>query len=188
MTIARDHIIETTCDLLELQGYHATGLNQIIKESGSPKGSLYYYFPGGKEELVAEAVQHVGRLVLQRIRDNLAAIEDPAEAIPTFIRFVGLNVERSGFRAGGPITTVAMETAATNDRLREVCDEIYRGWQAAFADTLMVAGWNEPRAHRLGAFIISALEGGIMLSRTNRSRQPLEAVADEVALLLERGA
>ena len=48
----RDQFIETTCNLLEAQGYHATGLNQIVKESGAPKGSLYYHFPEGKEELV----------------------------------------------------------------------------------------------------------------------------------------
>jgi TetR/AcrR family transcriptional regulator, lmrAB and yxaGH operons repressor len=51
----RDQIIQTTCTLLESQGYHATGLNQILKESGAPKGSLYYYFPQGKEELAEEA-------------------------------------------------------------------------------------------------------------------------------------
>ncbi|UUZ80779.1 TetR/AcrR family transcriptional regulator [Paenibacillus sp. P26] len=53
---ARERLIQATSNLIELQGYHATGLNQIIKEGGAPKGSLYYYFPNGKEELVAESV------------------------------------------------------------------------------------------------------------------------------------
>nr|WGD98073.1 TetR/AcrR family transcriptional regulator [Bacillus safensis] len=48
----KDKIIQTAALLLRKQGYHATGLNQIIRESGTPKGSLYYYFPNGKEELV----------------------------------------------------------------------------------------------------------------------------------------
>ena len=56
MTIAREQILKTTCDLMEKQGYHGTGLNEIVKESGSPKGSLYHYFPDGKEQIVAEAV------------------------------------------------------------------------------------------------------------------------------------
>ncbi len=96
-----DQIIATTCDLPELQGYHATGLNQIIKESGSPKGSLYYYFPGGKEELAVEAVSYGGKIVLERIRENLAQLDDAAAAIHTFIRNIANQVERSGFRAGG---------------------------------------------------------------------------------------
>src|SRR4051812_4374423 len=125
MTSARDQIIDKTCELLELQGYHATGLNQIIKESGSPKGSLYYYFPGGKEELAVESVRKVGAIVLQRIRQNLAESDEPAEVIYRFMMNIAVNVERSGFRAGGPITIIAMETASSSVALREECQRIY---------------------------------------------------------------
>lgn len=184
MTTARDHIIETACELLELQGYHATGLNQIIKESGSPKGSLYHYFPGGKEELAAEAVARVGRMVLDRIRANLAAIDDPAAAVPGFIRQIAYNVELSGYRAGGPITTLALETASTNERLREECQRIYDDWRTAFADKLMASGWPPDRAGRQAQLIIAAIEGGIILCRTDHSPAPLEAVADEIGALL----
>jgi TetR/AcrR family transcriptional repressor of lmrAB and yxaGH operons len=185
MTTARDEIIEKTCELLELQGYHATGLNQIIKESGSPKGSLYYYFPGGKEELAAEAVRQVGKVVLQRIRSNLAVFTDPMEAIRTFIMNVALNVELSGFRAGGPITTIAMETASSSVALREECHHIYSAWQLAFADKLIEGGFAPERARRLAVLIIAAMEGGIILCRTSRSREPLETVAEGIALLVQ---
>ncbi|NDJ63196.1 MAG: TetR/AcrR family transcriptional regulator, partial [Chloroflexi bacterium] len=128
MASTRDQIIEKTCELLELQGYHATGLNQIIRESGSPKGSLYYHFPGGKEELAVEAVSRVGEIVLRRIVDNLAQIDDAAAAISGFIANIAVHVERSGFRAGGPITTIALETATDSETLRATCDRIYGGW------------------------------------------------------------
>lgn len=184
MNTSRDQIIETTCTLLELQGYHATGLNQIIKESGSPKGSLYYYFPGGKEELTAEALKRVGDLVLSRIKANLAAVEDAREAVELFIHNVAVNVEASGYKAGGPITTVALETAATNDRLREECARIYAEWQTAFRERLVAGGVGEARAERLSVMIIAALEGGIILCRTRRSPQPLHDVADEIGALI----
>ncbi len=180
MVTTRDQIIETTCDLLELQGYHATGLNQIIKESGAPKGSLYYHFPGGKEELAAEAVNHVGRIVLQRIRENLALIDEPAQAIFEFINNIALNVELSGFRAGGPITTIAMETASTNPVLRQICQRIYSEWQDVFAQKLQSGGLSELRAKRMAALIIAAIEGGIILCRTSQSREPLEQVSAEI--------
>lgn len=185
MTAARDQIIQTTCDLLEFQGYHATGLNQIIKESGSPKGSLYYYFPGGKEELTAEALNHVGQIVLQRIQTNLALVESPAEAIPEFIVNVARNVELSGYRTGGPITTVALETAGTSERLRQACERIYAGWQVAFMDKLRNGGMDEDRARRLSSMILAAIEGGIILCRTQRSPKPLEDAAAEVGALLK---
>lgn len=184
MPSARDEIIGKTCELLELQGYYATGLNQIIKESGSPKGSLYYYFPGGKEELAAEAVRLAGKIVLERIRSNLANVADPTEAIRTFIMNVALNVELSGFRAGGPITTIAMETAASSVPLREECDNIYNAWRLAFANKLIEGGIGEERSRRLAALIIAAIEGGIILCRTSRSQEPLESVAEEIALLI----
>ncbi len=184
MVSTREQIIETTCDLLELQGYHATGLNQIIKESGTPKGSLYYHFPGGKEELAVEAVNQVGQLVLQRIRENLAQTDVCAESIRTFIRNIALNVERSGFRAGGPITTIAMETASTHPTLREECQRIYDGWQAAFADKLQAGGIEKQRSRRMAALIIAAIEGGVILCRTSQSRIPLEQIADEIHQLV----
>ncbi len=185
MVSTRDQIIATTCDLLELQGYHATGLNQIIKESGSPKGSLYYHFPGGKEELAVEAVSHVGKIVLGRIRENLAQIDDAAAAIPTFIRNIAIQVERSGFRAGGPITTIAMETASTNETLRQECERIYSEWQEVFVDKLLSGGIDAERARRMAALIIAAIEGGVILCRTRQSREPLEQVADEIQELIK---
>ena len=184
MTTARDQIIETTCELIEMQGYHATGLNQIIKESGSPKGSLYYYFPGGKEELTAEALYYTGQMILQRITSSLAAIEDPAEAIRTFILFVASHVEASGFRAGGPITTVALETATTSESLSQVCATIYRSWQKAFTAKLTQNGYSTKQAEGLATAIIAMLEGGIILSRTYKDIKPLEAVANQIGIMI----
>jgi len=180
----RDQIIEKTCDLLELQGYHATGVNQIIRESGSPKGSLYYHFPGGKEEIATEAVRHVGKIVLRNIREQLAKTDDPAESVSSFVQFVARNVALSEYRAGGPITTVAMETAATNEGLRAACHEIYTAWAAAFADRLEAGTIPAARAARLSLVIIAMLEGGIILARTGQDTAPLEAVAEEVRTLV----
>jgi TetR/AcrR family transcriptional repressor of lmrAB and yxaGH operons len=184
MASAREHIIQTTCDLLEAQGYHATGLNEIIRESGSPKGSLYHYFPGGKEELAAEAVRHVGQIVLRRIEHNLAAVEDPTEAIQRFITAIAFNVEQSGFRAGGPITTIALETASSSERLRDECHQIYSGWQGTFASKLKNGGVPSDRADRLAVLIIASIEGGIILCRTHRSRAALEQIGQEIGVLL----
>jgi TetR/AcrR family transcriptional repressor of lmrAB and yxaGH operons len=184
MATSRDHIIATTCDLLELQGYHATGLNQIIKESGAPKGSLYYYFPGGKEQLAVEAITHAGNIVLKRMRENLAFIDHPADSITTFIKNIAFHVEKSGFRAGGPITTIAMETASTNVALRVECQRIYEGWCAAIADKLSAGGIARDRADRLALIIIASIEGGVILCRTRQSPTPLENIADELGPLI----
>ena len=125
MSDARAHIIQTTSQLLEKQGYHGTGLNEIIRESGAPKGSLYYYFPDGKEQITAEAVLQSGRMVSERIRDGLVASNSPAKAIYEFILLIAENVEQSGFAAGSPLTAVAMETATQSERINLACREAY---------------------------------------------------------------
>lgn len=185
MPSARDQIIQTTCELLDLQGYHATGLNEIVKASGSPKGSLYYYFPGGKEELTEEALEHVGGIVRERIVTHLGAIAAPGAAIGAFIRMVAAGVIRAGYKAGGPITTVALETAATNDRLRRCCERIYESWHQAFEKKLADGGVARERAGELATLVLAALEGGILLCRTERSPRPLQQIAATLELLID---
>src|SRR5690349_11935612 len=180
MSSTRDQIIETTSILLEAQGYHATGLNQIIAESGSPKGSLYYYFPQGKEELVAEAVARSGRITERNIRTGLAEIADPAESIASFVRLIAGAGESSNFSAGGPLTTVALETVNSSERLNLACREAYSWLRGAFAEKLLAGGFAPERAAALATFIVSAIEGGIILSRPSHSGDALRQVADEL--------
>lgn len=187
MSDKRDDIIATTCELMERQGYHATGLNRIVQESGAPKGSLYHYFPAGKEELAAAAIRRSGLDIAGHIQGALAAHDDPAVAVSDFIRALAGHVAASGYRQGGPITGVALEAASTSERLRLACRDEYRAWQALFAAKLGPA-YGPARAARLAALIIAAIEGGIILSRSERSNQPLLDVADEIEALLRTTA
>lgn len=184
MSRTRRRIIDTASELLEAQGYYATGLNQIIEESGAPKGSLYYYFPTGKEGLTAEVIELTGQGVHERIQQTLASVDDPSEAVRTFVLNVAKHVRASKYRAGGPITTVALETAHASQRLNAVCKGVYNRWESAFRDKLVRSGFPKARAERLATLIIASLEGAIVLSRTKRSAGPLERVAEELALLI----
>jgi TetR/AcrR family transcriptional repressor of lmrAB and yxaGH operons len=180
----REQIIQTACRLIETQGYHATGVNEILQESGAPKGSLYYYFPEGKEGLAVQAVEHTSRVIEANIRSVLDEVEDAAVVIPTFMRALAQHVEESGFRAGGPITTIALESASTNDSLRRACCDAYRLWQDTFAAKLLANGHEPDRAKRLSALIIATIEGAIILCRSERSIQPLMHAAAEIEQLL----
>ena len=181
---ARDQILEATCDLLEAQGYHATGLNQIVAESGAPKGSLYHYFPDGKEELAAAAIERTGHGLAGRVEAALALDDDPAAAVSFLATAIADAVEQSGFRAGGPLTTVAMETATSSERLNLACRAAYDRLQAAFAAKLMAGGHEATRAAELAIFVTAAIEGGIILSRTYHSGDPLRRAGRELAALL----
>ena len=178
MTTTRDQIIDTTSDLMESQGYHATGLNQIVAESGAPKGSLYHYFPGGKEEMAAEAIDRTGRQLEERIRANLPPGVAPAEALRDFAHTIAFHIEASGYRAGGPLTAVAMETATNSERLNRACRDAFERVITAFAERLVSEGTPAERARGLSVFVTAAFEGGIILSRTYHSGDPLRQVGD----------
>ncbi|MFO7678851.1 MAG: TetR/AcrR family transcriptional regulator [Chloroflexota bacterium] len=184
MTTKRDQIIETTCQLVEMQGYHATGLNQILAESDAPKGSLYYYFPDGKDGLVAEAIAYTSEQISRRLEEGMAAYNNPAEAIPAFVRTLAFHVEQSGYKAGGPITAVALEAASTNQRLNAACQKAYRAWQGVVEQKLLAGGFEPQRARRLAVMTIALIEGAIILSRTEQDTAPLLAAAAELELLL----
>ncbi|MDQ2884620.1 MAG: TetR/AcrR family transcriptional regulator [Chloroflexota bacterium] len=185
MSTTREQIIDTTSTLLESQGYHATGLNQILTESGAPKGSLYYYFPQGKEELTAAAIEQTGKITAERIRAGLAKFEDATEAIQSFVHTIAYHVEASGFSAGGPLMIVAMETVNSSERLNNACREAYKLLLDAFQEKLVMNGLPEARATQLATFIVSAVEGATILSRVQHSGNPLRLVAEEIGLFLK---
>lgn len=184
MSNAREQILQTTCDLLEKQGYYGTGLNEIVKESGAPKGSLYYYFPEGKEQITAEAVLQSGQATSARIRDGLTLSNSASKAIHDFILLIAENVESSGYAAGSPLTAVAMETATKSERINLACREAYEMLESAFREKLLDSGFSKIKAEELAKFVVASVEGGIILSRVSHTADPLRLVAKQLKVLL----
>lgn len=185
MNPKREQIIQTTCQLIEIQGYHATGINQILAESEAPKGSLYYYFPEGKDELVEEAIDYTGQIIAGRLQEGMDAHENAATAVPVFLRQLAHYVHKSGYQAGGPITAVAMEAASTNERLNTACQRAYQQWQRVIEKKLLADEYPTARAQQLASVTIALIEGAIILSRTERTVTPLLNAAAELEILLE---
>jgi TetR/AcrR family transcriptional regulator, lmrAB and yxaGH operons repressor len=184
MSTARQQIIETTSGLLERQGYHATGLNQIVAESDTPRGSLYYYFPEGKEELAAEAILFKARQMSEYMRRHLAAYGDPVEAIYQAIMGMADHVEGNGCKGGAPIAAVALETAGSSERLRQASGLAYRLLATPLQEKLIAGGYRAERAESLALTINATIEGAVILSRTEQSSHPLRVVAEEIRALL----
>jgi TetR/AcrR family transcriptional regulator, lmrAB and yxaGH operons repressor len=174
----RERILQTTAELLERQGYHATGLNQIVKESASPKGSLYHYFPDGKEEIAASAIDVMSTQLAERLRTEMASIEDPAEAVRTTTLRIADHIQQSACQRGAQTAAVVLETAHTSDRLREACVLSYEARREVFEDKLLQGGFEAERANQLSVLIISAIEGAIILTRTYQSIEPLQHTAE----------
>lgn len=175
----RDQIIRVATRLFHLQGYHATGLNQILKESGTPKGSLYYYFPGGKEQLVIEVIKFSSQLVEEEITQYLMAVENPILAIQQqmdviIARFE--NIENPDFLKLPPFALIALETAFANETIREVCVETYSKWEHLYFSKFVKSGMEETVAMDLAITVNAAIEGALTLSITKKSNEPLRII------------
>lgn len=178
----RARLLEASAQLFRRQGYAGTGLKQITAAGEAPWGSLYHFFPGGKEELGAAAIAHSGQRYL-KLFDLVYARsgQDPAQSIHDFFHLSAGALEQSGFADGCPIATVALEVASTSEPLRHACDAVFTSWQQATATFLTQAGAAADRAAQLATYILAAFEGAIVLSRTARDTRPLRVSADIVA-------
>ena len=181
----RQKILTTTSHLLERQGYHATGLNQIVKESGTPRGSLYYYFPDGKEELATEAVALRMKSMADSLRQFLSKIGDPIEAIYGMIMEMSRQSAQNQCSAGAPIAAVALEASNTSERIRHACADGYQGLEDVFAAKLVMGGFSADKAKSLATTINASIEGAMIVSRTKQDASILANVANDMKTLMQ---
>ncbi|TVT57842.1 TetR/AcrR family transcriptional regulator [Amycolatopsis rhizosphaerae] len=175
-TDTRQRMLETAADLFHQQGYHATGLNQLVSAGGAPKGSLYFHFPGGKEQLAAEAVTVAAERLNERLKTLLAEAPDPGTAIERVVTALAEGLAASGFQRGCPIALVAMDAGATSEPIRGASCGGYASWQQTIAEYLEDRGTEAAQAEALSVIALSAIEGALLLARLNRDLAPLHTV------------
>ena len=180
----RKQLVASTVELLRRQGAYGTGLHDVLDHSGAPRGSLYFHFPGGKEELVREALQEAADVVDRALEKSLDRHRNVAEAMADFLTRYGHRLEESNFTGGCPVAAVALDVAAEGDRLRTACDWALSGWVSILAERLREEGRDPDEAEALALTALSALEGALILSRARRSADPLHAVAGQLHRLL----
>jgi AcrR family transcriptional regulator len=183
---SRQRMIETTIRLLRTQGLRATGINQIVQGSKAPRGSIYFHFPGGKEQLAIEAVRIAGANGTRKIRDALDGHKDTATALRRYIEVYAEEIRESDFQRGCPIANIATDAAATSPPIRTVCAEIFAEWQGHIAKRLERDGFRKRKAEALAELILSSIEGAIIFCRARRSTEPLARVAEHLTATLAK--
>jgi TetR/AcrR family transcriptional repressor of lmrAB and yxaGH operons len=183
-TPARDRFIETTAELLQRQGYAGTGLTEITERSDAPKGSLYFYFPDGKEQLAAHALQLAGERFAASLAVEAQRTPDAAAAVRAFVSALSTQLQASGFQLGCPIATTALEQAATSDRLREAVHAAFNRWSGVMRAALQADGREPAIADEQAMFVLSAIEGALILARAARSTRPLRVASQQLVTYL----
>jgi AcrR family transcriptional regulator len=170
----RERILESSGELFRRQGYMGTGVKQIVAEAGAPFGSIYHFFPGGKEELGAETVRRSGRLYGLLLGEYAGVEVELVAGIRAFFEGAAETLRETDYADACPIATVALEASSTNEALRKACAEVFEGWIAGGTERFVAEGIPRQRSRELVIQMIAALEGAFVLSRALRSTEPLE--------------
>lgn len=184
----RQPIVNAAVRLFRRQGYAGTSLNDIVDDSGAPKGSLYHYFPGGKAAIAAAAVREAGERVVKTLTQLAARTPSASELVRGHAELLARWMAQSGYRDGCPMTTVLLELAPRERAVAEAGRQAFRGRLDFLQERLEAEGWPSARAANLALLCTSALQGALVQTRVERSAAPLQAVADELALLLATGS
>ncbi len=186
-TDTRQRMLDSAAELFHQQGYHATGLNQLVAAVGAPKGSLYFHFPGGKEQLAAEAIRQSAERLCDMLRAIVASSPDVITGVENVVEALATSLEESDFQRGCPLATVALDASGDSEAIRQACADGYTSWHTLISEAL-----NRPnaldtgKADQLATVVLAAVEGGLLLAKTLHDTAPLRAIAPHLRTTLER--
>ncbi|MCG3042122.1 TetR family transcriptional regulator C-terminal domain-containing protein [Streptomyces fenghuangensis] len=182
-------MVFSAAQLIRRDGVAATGLRDVVAHAQAPRGSLRHYFPGGKEQLVNEAVEWAGRYAAKRVDRFLAEMPEPSPSrlFEAMVRQWTDEYRSAGFATGCPVVAATVDRAGSAESTRQAAAAAFDAWNRPVARALTEMGVPAGRAASLATLMISALEGAIVIARAERDVRALETVARELGPLLDAG-
>jgi len=172
---ARARMVESAATLIRERGIHGTGLREVAAHSGGPRGSLGRFFPGGKTQLLIEAIDVALVDLFGDLEQTLADAETFPDAISVIVAPWRRLLVEHDFALGCPLAATICD-AADNDRLRTHVSEKFAGWRAPVADAYTRFGATQAEAEAHATVLMAALEGAVILARAQRNIEPLDTV------------
>jgi AcrR family transcriptional regulator len=176
---SRQQLVAGAADMIRRRGLNATSIREVAKHAGTPLGSTYHYFPGGKQQLATEAVRFAGDTVTRMLDKRLRA--GPVDGLRAFLALWRDILTTTHFQAGCPVLAVSIEEATDGDALAAAA-EAFTGWETRLADALREHGAAD--AGQLATLVVAAAEGAVAMCRAQRSTQPLDRVSAQLESLL----
>jgi TetR/AcrR family transcriptional repressor of lmrAB and yxaGH operons len=171
-------MISAAAELFRQRGYHATTFSDVVHESGAPRGSTYFHFPGGKQELAREAIAGAGDEMEELVDEAARHAGDPGSLVRALAEIFASRFERSGYQGGCPIATMVLELAPRDEEFSAGFDSVFARWRAALVTRFEALGLAPERSAALADLTISALEGALILSRAARSTEPFKTTTE----------
>ncbi|VTU15027.1 putative HTH-type transcriptional regulator YxaF [Variovorax sp. SRS16] len=178
----RDRMVEGAMALLAQRGLQATSFSEVLSATGAPRGSLYHHFPGGKDQLVAAAVDGAGAVLIDAMEPVAGA---PAEAVvERFLAIWRTVLTRS--QCGAGCAVLAVTVATDSAELLSHATAVFRAWRERLSDLLCQGGLPAAQARRFATVLIASVEGAVVLSRADQSLEAFEAVAQQLMAQVRR--
>ncbi|MEM7036754.1 MAG: TetR/AcrR family transcriptional regulator [Bacteroidota bacterium] len=179
----RERLVEVTANLIRAKGYYGTGITEILRATGVPKGSLYHHFPSGKDGLVVESIHFSSKEMLREYEMAMRGTRDPVNGLGAIVDVLAQRLERSGFRDACPLATVALEMNDEKPAIRAACKSMYQMWQDALLGYFALKQVGDAR--RKARVFLTLLEGGFVLAKAHQDADFLLKVKEDVADLLK---
>jgi AcrR family transcriptional regulator len=181
----RERILEVTAELFRRYGYNGSGLKQIVGNANATFGSVYHFFPGGKEQLGVEVVRRSGQMYLELAETILDGAPDVATGVRDFFLGAAEVLRQTDYIDACPIETVALEVASCNEPLRQATADVFESWVSGVGGRFSAAGIGADKARELAIVVIAALEGAFVLSRAARTTEAVEAAGSFAAAVVQ---
>ncbi|WP_405592738.1 TetR/AcrR family transcriptional regulator [Streptomyces sp. NBC_01190] len=180
-------MVFSAAQLIRRDGVSATGMRDVAAHAEAPRGSLQHYFPGGKEQLVNEAVAWSGRYAGNRIARFLAAMPEPRPSLlfAAMVRQWTDELQSAGYALGCPVAAATVDCAESTASTRTAAAAAFATWNAPVAEALCAMGVPATQAPALATLMISALEGALLIARSEQDIRPLTTVAAELGPMLD---
>jgi TetR/AcrR family transcriptional repressor of lmrAB and yxaGH operons len=185
---SKEKTVIAAAKLLRRHGYNGTALSDILAAAGSPRGSLYFHFPNGKEEIAVAALGFAAGSVRQAIAGAAKLSKSADEFLIRIARGMAADLERSNFREGCPIAPTALEISGASEALTAAAAAAFQGWEEAIAVGLQSFHFGAERAKLLATAALSQLEGALLLARTYQSSGPLHRAEESIRALVRASA
>lgn len=180
----RQRLVVATADMLRRRGLNATSVRDLARHAKAPLGSTYHYFPGGKQQLVTEAVQLAGDVFVGALSKALQA--GPVGGLHVIFALWREIITGTDFRAGCPVLAVSIEEASGDDAaaVLAAAAAVFATWEKMLSESLRQHGAAAGQADQLATLIVAAVEGSVVLCRAKRSAEPLDHIAVQLEALV----
>ncbi len=166
---AREDMLSAATELFRARGYEGVGVAELLEKAGAPRGSLYFHFPGGKEQIGAEVVERVGRNVAVRFRQLHESGVDLATFIERIFKTTAKESKDRCYKATCPMAVIAAEVDADNPKLAAAVRDVFVSWEGEIAAAARARGMNAKSAEAFASALISAMEGAFIVSKAQGS-------------------